>query len=215
MTLAIGSRPVRNMASFAGMVALAALAVLFAQHLAIPSNAMSPDQASVLHPRLNQAPVVDQQVTASDRVAIVSAWHTSLNNGDIDGSVAAFADNAVFVGAARANATCTQSTPCTDVTGIRQQLQNNVIGTHSCFALRNLDVSGAVVTGQRQVVNDVTRRNGVAGDIENFIAVMPADKITFFANVKNIGDPETARDLAISAGTQPAGEPIPATPCGT
>jgi ketosteroid isomerase-like protein len=197
------------------MVVLAALGVLFAQHLAIPSNAMSQDQASALHTGMNQPPVVGQQVTPSDRVAIVNAWHTSLNNGDVDASVAAFADNAVFVGAARANATCTQSAPCTDVTGIRQQLQNNVIGTHSCFALRNLDVSGAVVTGQRQVVNDVTRRNGVAGDLENFIALIPAGKITFFANLKNAGDTETARDLAISAGTQTAGDPIPLTACPT
>jgi hypothetical protein len=78
-------------------------------------------------------------------------------------------------------------------------------------------VSGAVVTGQRQDQNDLSRLNGIdAGDLEDFIALVPGSQITFFAALKNVGDPETARDLAISAGTQPAGTPIPppTAPCG-
>jgi hypothetical protein len=153
---------------------------------------------------------VAQQVTPSDRAAVLTSLHAALNNGDVDGAAALFASNAVFVGAARSNGTCTQTNPCSDVAGIRQQLQNNVVGPHSCFTLLSLTVSGAVVTGQRRVQNDSTRKNGVeAGDVEDFIALVPGSQITFFAALKNIGDAQTARDLAISAGTaQPTNPPI-------
>jgi hypothetical protein len=168
-------------------------------------------------PSRNTKPALAQQVAPSDRAAVLISSFTALNNGDGDGAVAFFASNAVFVGAARSSGTCTQAALCTDLAGIRQQLQNNVVAAHACFTLRSLTVSGAVVTGQRQVQNDATRKNGIDGDVEDFIALIPGSQITFFANLKNIGDPQPARDLAISAGTQPAGTPIsnPATPCAS
>jgi ketosteroid isomerase-like protein len=161
-------------------------------------------------------PARAQSVEPGDRAAVLTGLLTALNNGDLDGALALFADNAVFVGAARSGGTCSQATPCTDAAGIRQQLQNAVVGSHTCFTLRSLTVSGAVVTGQRDTRNDVTRRNGIDRDIEDFFALVPDGQITFWAAVKNVGDPETALDLAISAGTQPPGTPIPApgTPCG-
>jgi ketosteroid isomerase-like protein len=157
-----------------------------------------------------------QVVEPGDRAAVITGFLTALNNGDLDGAMTFFADNAVFVGAARSGGTCTQTTPCTDSAGIRQQLQNAVLNSHTCFTLRGLTVSGAVVTGQRETRNDVTRRNGIDRDIEDFFALVPTGQITFWAGVKNVGDPETALDLAISAGTQPAGTLVPApdTPCG-
>src|SRR5579871_1023459 len=127
-----------------------------------------------------------QSVEPGDRAAVITGMFTALNNGDLDGAMTFFTDDAVFVGAARLNGVCTQATPCTNSTDIRTQLQNAVLNGHSCFTLRSLTVAGAVVSGERQVVNDVSRRNGVAaGDVEDFIAVIPAGQVTFFAGVKN------------------------------
>lgn len=164
-------------------------------------------------------PARAQQVAPADRAAVLTSLHAALSNGDLDGAMALFADNTVFIGAARAgsaNAPCTQSTPCTDLAGIRRQLQNNAIGSHSCFTLPSLTVSGAIVTGQRESRNDSARKNGIERDVEDFFAVVPGSQITFFVALKNVGDPQTALDLAISAGTaQPLAPPIP-TPnsCG-
>ena len=209
--------------SFLATVALAALAVLLVQHmLSAPQSATAQSsrasEARALGGRPDAQPVPAQSATAgpSDRAAVLANLHAALNNWDLGGASALFAPSAVFVGAARANGTCTQASPCGDIAGIRQQLQDHVVGSHSCFALRSLTVSGAIVTGQREDRNDAVRQNGVDRDIEDFIALVPGNQITFFAALKNVGDAETARDLAISAGTQPAGTPIP-TPasCGT
>jgi hypothetical protein len=196
-------RHLREVTSFFGLVVLSALSVLLVQHLLVPQRATAQTGQT-------------QQASPSDRAAAIACYDTAVNNGDLDGAVACFASNAVFVGAGRGTQGCTQTAPCTDIAGIRQQIQDKNIGLHECFTLRSVTVSGAVVTGERYAQNDVTRKNGVDGDIEDFIALVPGSQITFFANLKNIGDPQTARDLAISAGTQPAGTPIPTptTPCG-
>jgi ketosteroid isomerase-like protein len=215
---AIGSRRIRSFASFAAMVALASLAVLLAQHFTTLHKVLAQDRTPGAHLSGAQDPVLSaQQDSVPDRAAAIIAYDTAVNNGDLDAAMATFASNAVFVGAARGAAGCSQTTPCTDNAGIRQQIQDRNIAIHECFTLRSITVSGDVVSGERYAQSDVTRRNGVAGDVENFLAVIPGSQITFFANVKNVGDPETARDLAISAGTQPAGTPIPtpATPCAT
>ena len=210
-------RHVQQVTSVLGMVALAALVVLSVQHVLTPTQiAAQAGRAQGI--RASALRAVAQQAAPSDRAVVITSEFTALNNGDLDGAVTLFASNAVFVGAARANGACTQAAPCTDLAGIRQQLQDHVVGDHACLTLRSLTVSGAVVTGQRQDQSDTSRKNGIAnGDIEDFMALIPGSQITFFAALKNVGDPDTATDLAISAGTQPAGTPIPnpSTPCGT
>jgi hypothetical protein len=150
-----------------------------------------------------------------DRIGVVRSFINALSSWDVDGQVAVFADNAVFIGA-RATGNCSQQTPCTDLGSIRQQAQGNV-SIHPCYTIRAIQVSGAVVTGQLEVSSDSSRSNGIPRTLQDFIALVPAGKITFFANVNDAGDPLTALNAQISAGT--ASQPGPAIPapasCGS
>jgi hypothetical protein len=165
--------------------------------------------ALALHGRA--APARAQQVAPSDRAAVVSAFFSAINNGDADGAAALFAGNAVFIGA---SPPCLAAAPCTDSAGIHQQLTGLVSG-HECYVLRSISVSGAVVTGQREVRDDGRRSHGIDHTLTDFIALVPAGQITFWANLSDVADPQTALNAAITAGTQPAGTPIPnpETPC--
>jgi hypothetical protein len=155
-----------------------------------------------------------QQVGLPDRVSVVIGLLTAVNNGDSDGAAALFASNAIFIGALRGG-NCSQSTPCTDAAAIHQQLQS-VVSAHTCFVLRSVSVSGAVVTGQLETHADNARSNGVDHILQDFTALVPAGQLTFFANLSDVADPQTALNVAINAGTQTAGTPIPTppTPCG-
>jgi hypothetical protein len=158
-------------------------------------------------------PVRAQQVAPSDRAAVLSAFFSASNNGDVDGAAALFAGNAVFI-SALSSGLCSQATPCTDSAGIHQQL-TNVSSGHLCLVLRSISVSGAVVTGQLEFRNDASRSHGIDHTLTDFIALVPAGRITFYAALNDVADPQTALNGAIAAGTQPAGTPIPnpATPC--
>jgi len=187
-----------------------------AKRLAARSLAISVALASILSLSLlgvhgSMPAAVGQQ---ADRISIVKAQFDAINAGDVDGAAAQFASNAVWV-AGRGQEACSLPTPCTDIAGIRRQIQGNV-DVHSCYKLLWLQVSGAVVTGERQVSQDTNRANGVDHILVDFIAVVPQDKITYIAHVQNVADPATALNQAITAGTRPAGTPISSstTPCG-
>jgi len=167
--------------------------------------------ALALHGRT--APAKAQQVTPSDRASVVSAFFDAEVRGDVDAAVAQLADNGVFI-SARATGNCSQQAPCTDLASIRQNIQGTV-AVSDLLTIRAIQVSGAVVTGQRETRSDLGRRNGIDRVLGTFIALVPRDKITFFANLDDAADPETALNAAITAGTQPVGTPIPnpATPC--
>src|SRR5438309_2191982 len=97
-------RRLKGVTSFFGLVALSALAVLLAQNLLTPSQA---------------AAQADQtQAAPSDKAAAIVGYDTAVNNGDLEGAMAMFATNAVFVGAGRGAGGCSQIAPCTDPTGI-------------------------------------------------------------------------------------------------
>jgi len=156
-------------------------------------------------------PQVHAQET--DRTPALIRWWDAEDRGDVDTAVAQFAEPAVYIGT-MPTGNCSAQTPCTDLAGIRQQIQRNV-GVHFCTSIRWLQVSGAVVTGEREIYSDYDHSIGVERIVQNFIAVVTQDKITFTAGVLNLGDPETAFAAAIDAGTQPALPPIlgPTTPC--
>jgi len=142
------------------------------------------------------------------RESVVLRWLDAQQRGDLATAVAQFADNAFFI-APNARGNCSTQTPCTDVAGITQQIQGN-IAVHKCNTFRSIQVSGAVVTGEREVQNDAARAIGVQRFLQSFIAVIPQDQITFFVAVFDVADPQTALRVAIIAGTQPAGTPLPA-----
>jgi hypothetical protein len=148
------------------------------------------------------------------RAAVVSEYYAASARGDVDAALAVFTDNAVFIGV-RATGNCSTRAPCTDLAGIRQQLEGNIAG-HVCQVIRNIEVSGAVVHGQLEVRADPNRANGVERTLQAFMAVVPQDKITFLAMVFDVADPQTATQVAVTAGTQPPpGPPLPTppTPC--
>jgi hypothetical protein len=167
--------------------------------------------ALALHGRA--APARAQQVAPSDRAAVVSAFFSASNNGDVDGAAALFASNAVFISVQRGG-NCSQSTPCTDSAGIHQVL-TSAASIHFCIVLRSISVSGAVVTGQFELRNDASRSRGIDHVLVDFIALVPASQVTLYAALSDVADPQTALDGAIVAGTRPAGTPIsnPAAPC--
>ena len=158
----------------------------------------------------NPHPTAAQQ---GERLAVVSGYFDAQNRADVDESLSAFADNAVFIGV-QATGGCAQQTPCTDLAGIRRQLEGNV-AIHLCQTIRSVEVSGAVVLGQLEARRDTSRANGVERELRSFIAQIPNDKITFFAVVSDTSDPQTAFALAANAGTQAPRAPLPSpeTPC--
>jgi hypothetical protein len=155
-----------------------------------------------------------QRVGLPDRAAVLSAAFSALNNGDVDGAAGFFASNAVAINPALTG-NCSQTTPCTDAAGIRQQLSKQVTN-HQCRVLRSISVSGAVVTGQLEDRADPIRSNGIDYVLRDFIALVPTTEITFIATLDDAASPQTALNTAIAAGSaQPTNPPIPnpATPC--
>ncbi len=140
------------------------------------------------------------------RAAVVSGMLDAWSRGDVDGALSAFADDAVFI-AARVTGPCAAQTPCNDLAGVRAQIEF-AIGLHICQTLRSVQVSGSIVTGQFETRTDPDRANGVERLKRSFIAQIPNDKITFFAVLNDVSDPQTA-------GTQRVGVPLPnpETPC--
>ena len=157
----------------------------------------------------NPHPAAAQQ---DERLAVVSGYFDAQNRGDVDETLSAFADDAVFIGVAGGG--CSPQTPCTDLASIRQQLEGNV-AIHLCQTVTGVQVSGAVVLGQLEARRDTSRANGVERELRSFIAQIPNDKITLFAVVNDFSDPQTAFNAAVSAGTQARGAPLsnPQTPC--
>jgi len=133
----------------------------------------------------------------------LDAW----SRGDVDEALSYFAENAVFI-AARPTGPCGAQTPCSDLAGIRQQIEFGV-GIHICQTLRDVGVSGAVVHGQYETRTDVDRAKGVERLLRAFMAQIPNDKITFFAVVNDLSDPQTAGTL-VAPSLQ---LPNPETPC--
>ena len=146
-------------------------------------------------------------------MSVVLRWMDAEQRGDLDTAAAQFADSAVFI-SNKVTGNCSQQTPCTDSAGIRQQTQGN-IAEHICSTFLTLQVSGAVVTGKREIRSDSRRANGVERTLQSFMAVVPQDKITFFVGALDLADPQSVLNGAINAGTQPAGTPLPnpTTPC--
>jgi ketosteroid isomerase-like protein len=142
----------------------------------------------------------------AERVALVRGFLDAWSRHDVDAALSAFADDAVLI-AARVGSPCGPQAPCTGLAGIRQQLEF-AVGLNICQTLRDVYVSGSVVHGRYETRTDIDRANGVERLLRIFIADIPNDKITFFAIVNDLSDPQTA-------GTQAPRAPLPnpETPC--
>jgi len=158
----------------------------------------------------NPHPAAAQQ---GERLAVASSFFDAHNRGDADAALSAFADNAVFIGA-RVTGPCSPQTPCTDLAAIRPQLEG-AVANHICYTIRSVEVSGAVVLGQFEIRDDPSRAIGVERLLRSFIIQIPDDKISFYAALNDLSDPQTAFVVAVAAGTQAPRAPLPnpATPC--
>jgi len=158
---------------------------------------------------LRARPVTAQSV---DRVAILQAYYDALAQGDVEGMLSGYTDNATFISP---SGLCSMPNPCVGKDAIRARFQQ-MVSAHYCETPTNFDVTGSIVAGRKEVRNDALRANG----IERIIAVtffqMPQDKVSFAISYIETTDPQTAANNAIAAGTQAKGTPIPTpdTPCG-
>jgi hypothetical protein len=156
---------------------------------------------------LGRSPVTQPvHAQAIDPVVVLLQYWDSEDRGDVDTAVAQFAPDATFIGT-MPSGICSVSTPCTDLAGIRRQIQRNT-GSHFCTRIHWIQVSGAVVTGEREIQSDFDYSIGVDHVVQNFMAVIQQGKITFEAGVLNVGDPLTDYAVDIDLGTQPPRTPI-------
>jgi hypothetical protein len=135
-----------------------------------------------------------------DKVSVLLQRWDAENHGDIDGSVAQFADNSVYIGTAIMGI-CNMRTPCTDLDGIRVQIARNV-NLNFCTTIRSLLVSGSVVTGEREISSDFDYSIGIKRVVQDFIAVVQDGQITFTAGALNASDPDTAYAIRQADGTE-------------
>jgi hypothetical protein len=142
------------------------------------------------------------------RAAIVQQYFTALAAGDVDGALALFAPNAEFIGS-RPTGNCSAHSPCTELAGIRQQLDANLALGHHCQVATSLEVVGSTVLGRTLLRNDAIRARGIERILQTFLAQVPEDQITALYLVQDLTDPQTVTDLAILAGTQAPAPPLP------
>lgn len=150
-----------------------------------------------------------------NRATVVQSFFAGEGRNDLDGVMATFAANAVYV-SSFAGAPCSAQVPCTDAGRIRAQLAAIEAMGHFCPTVTNLQVAGTTVMGQVESRADSFRANGIEHVLSSFIAVVPQDRISALFFVSNLGDAGSATQAAITAGTQAPGAPIPApsAPCG-
>lgn len=142
----------------------------------------------------------------ADRVALVQSYLDAVSRGDVESAASLFADNAVFIGTAPYGS-CSTSTPCTSLAEIRPQLEA-IVAVHVCQVLVDAAVDGAIVTARTEATQDQIRASGDERIIQAYLVQIPQDKITFLAAVLDPADPQTAHQLRVRAGTEPAGTPV-------
>ncbi len=160
---------------------------------------------SVLHTR----PATAQ---TTNRVGVLQGYYDALAQGDVEGMLSGYTDNAVFISP---SGLCAMPSPCVGKDAIRPRFQQ-MVDAHYCETPTGFDVTGSVVAGRKEVRNDALRANGIARLIAVTFFQMPQDKVSFAVSYIDASEPQTVANNAITAGTQVRGTPIPApdVPCG-
>src|SRR5437899_2594799 len=91
-----------------------------------------------------------------NRAAVVQSFFAAMSSGDLDTALAAFTDNAVYIGP-RPTGACAQLTPCAGAATIRPELERQLAGGHVCQTLLSVEVVGSVVMGQLDFRSDALR----------------------------------------------------------
>ncbi len=145
------------------------------------------------------------------RAAVVLAFFDALSHGDASAATAAFAEDGFMIGAAL-KGLCSLATPCHNRGEIGKNMELLVKTPHLCETLTSLQVVGSFVIGRLEVRNDELRGRGIERLLQSFLAQVTQDKIIAYFGRSDLADPETARNAAIVAGTQPKGTPITIVP---
>jgi ketosteroid isomerase-like protein len=137
-----------------------------------------------------------------DRATVVQQWVDARNRGDVDGVFALQTENAVWIAGP-----CEAQSPCL---GDRiRALVESTAATHSRFSLSTPQVAGSLVTARYELRSDTNCNAGVERVVGTVLLSIPQDKIALYVGVNDVTDAQTAMNLAVAAGRQPAG-PRPA-----
>jgi hypothetical protein len=156
-----------------------------------------------------QAP--STQLVNLKRATVVLAFFDALNRGEAGVAADLFSENAFHSGAS-AQGLCSSSSPCYGRTNIRETMDTLLTAPRLCETVTSLEVTGSFVTGRIEIRTDPLRANGIERIVTRFMTQVVEDKIVVFFNRSDPADPETARNAAIAAGTQPKGAPITVVP---
>jgi hypothetical protein len=150
-------------------------------------------------------------------LATFQRYVDALNRGDVDGALAAFAQDGRLADLPRLSVThpCRPAQECVGHAAIRPELEARV-ASHRCVTVLTAAEAGEVVIASVQLRHDGLRMIGVEYIVQNLRVVVGGDQIVTLESGTDLSDENTRRASAISAGVEPRGTPLPApaTPCG-
>ncbi len=149
------------------------------------------------------------QVADLSRAQVILDWAALRNSGDNAALASLFAENTFYITAASVG--CTPQTPCYDRASVLQSLPSLAIALagHACLKITTIQVRGSIVTGTFEGRNDGLRAHGIERTMNAFMAEVQDGQIIFFVHHNDSADPQTALNIAITAGTAQPGTPIP------
>jgi len=140
------------------------------------------------------------------RAAVVLGLFDALNRGDAAAAASAFAEKGFLIGAAL-QGLCSLMAPCYDQEKIRANMEVLVKLLHLCDTVTSLQVTGSFVIGCLEARGDGLRANGIERILQSFMAQVLQDKIAAYFGRNDLADPETARNVAIAAGSSQRARP--------
>jgi len=156
---------------------------------------------------LQQAAHTQAVHAQADPAAVFRQAVDARNRGDLEGVMAAFADDAV-----RQDASCLP--PCVGAAAIRQSMQANIAAGHQATVLA-AEAVGDTLTVRAEVRSDTFRAGGAERIVTIFRVELRDGKIVLWSSNLDTSDAETAaftarRDALQAQATQAAPAPAPA-----
>jgi len=122
-----------------------------------------------------------------DRVEALRQWFAARAQGNVDAAVAMLSDDVSFI-----EGTCLVRTPCRG-TGAVRSLFARQAADHAADTLISARAFGSVVGGRIQSRSNALRAAGVERVMNVFIAQVPQGKISGYAVLPDLTDPQTVR----------------------
>ena len=147
---------------------------------------------------LQQAAHTQAVHAQADPAAVFRQAVDARNRGDLEGVMAAFADDAV-----RQDASCLP--PCVGAAAIRQSMQANIDAGHQATVLA-AEAGGDTLTVRAEVRSDTFRAGGAERIVTIFRVELRDGKIVLWSSNLDTSDAETAAFTARRAGPWQAGD---------